>query len=584
MFTIYADDELLYSPELSNQGYALIEPKLTEELNKSGSLEFTLPTSNVMYDKLQKLKTLITVKLNSNEIWWGRILHDEKDWYNRKHVYCEGMLSYLLDSIVRPYDFQGSVENMFGTLILNHNKQVDESKQFMLGNKTVTDPNNYIHYSSTQYPNTLSEITEKLINTHGGYIKVRRSTVGQNWISYESESGTLSDQTIEFGKNLLDITEYIDATNVFTVLIPLGKKEETTNGTEGKRLTIASVNNGKDYIEDQTAINLFGRIEKVQEWDDVTIASNLLTKGKSALESGIEMAVTLSIKAVDLHLIDVDTSRITLGDYVRVVSEPHGLNKIFLCSKVVTDMQNPDKSEFTFGVSFNAMTDQQINQQKKTQDTYYIAESASSLASNVSVNVSGNYVSKSDFASYQSQVNSNFEKINTGFATKDDVQKKKLILTGAVNAEYDGSNEVTVNIPSGGSSDWSLLTSGNFDLSTRELGFHLATYDAKEFMFVAKVPKTTSATTIYVQSGTGNIFSRSNNNYAFNLIVHAWMVNGNMYASVGAVDGWTNNIPSSVLMISPRTSDATYADYFKLYNGTLLESGNDITYELYGRK
>lgn len=132
--------------------------------------------------------------------------------------------------------------------------------------------------------------------------------------------------------------------------------------------------------------------------------------------------------------------------------------------------------------------------------------------------------------------------------------------------------------------NWLLLTSGNFDLSTRELGFHLATYDAKEFMFVAKVPKTTSATTIYVQSGTGIIFSRSNNNYAFNLIVHAWMVNGNMYASVGAVDGWTNSIPSSVMMMSPRTSDATYADYFKLYNGTLLESGNVVTYELWGRK
>ncbi len=132
--------------------------------------------------------------------------------------------------------------------------------------------------------------------------------------------------------------------------------------------------------------------------------------------------------------------------------------------------------------------------------------------------------------------------------------------------------------------EWSLLTSGNFDLSTRQLGFHLATYDAKEFMFVAKVPKTTSATTIYVQSGTGNIFSKSNNNYAFNLIVHAWMVNGNMYGSVGAVDGWTPNISSSVMMMSPRNSDATYADYFQLYNGTLLESGNDITYELYGRK
>lgn len=135
-----------------------------------------------------------------------------------------------------------------------------------------------------------------------------------------------------------------------------------------------------------------------------------------------------------------------------------------------------------------------------------------------------------------------------------------------------------------GSSDWSLLTSGNFDLSTRELGFHLATYDAKEFMFVAKVPKTTSATTIYVQSGTGNIFSRSNNNYAFNIVGHMHLVNGVLYGLVGAIDGWAFNIPTTVVMNTPRTTSTSDADCFKLYNGTLLESGNDITYELYGRK
>ena len=38
MYTIYADDQLLYAPNLVDEGYALIGPKLTTELNKAGSL------------------------------------------------------------------------------------------------------------------------------------------------------------------------------------------------------------------------------------------------------------------------------------------------------------------------------------------------------------------------------------------------------------------------------------------------------------------------------------------------------------------------------------------------------------------
>ena len=43
MYTIYAGGEALYSPHLVNDGYGVLSPKLTVELNKSGSLSFILP-------------------------------------------------------------------------------------------------------------------------------------------------------------------------------------------------------------------------------------------------------------------------------------------------------------------------------------------------------------------------------------------------------------------------------------------------------------------------------------------------------------------------------------------------------------
>ena len=446
MFQIYADGELLYSPDLADEGYGVINPKLTIELNKSGSLEFTLPPNNVMYDKISKLKTQVTVNEDGKTIWWGRVLHDKKDFYKRKSIYCEGILAWLVDSILRPYDFKGTVTNYIRYMVTCHNEQVDSSKKIRLGNVTVSDSNDYVHYSSTQYPTTLSEITEKLVNKYGGYLSLyHNSAIGWYQLDYTSTSGDISDQVIQFGENLLDITEYIDAKDVFTVLIPLGAKQKSKDGKDEteKRLTIESVNNGLDYIENTTASSIFGKIWKTNTWDNVTEASNLLTKGEVFLNSGIEMSVTLSIKAIDLHLIDVKTERIQLGQYVRVISEPHNLDTHFLCSKIILDMQNPDKSEYTFGTAFTAMTEEQIKIKKQSANAYGIATDASTTANSVSVNVEGNFLSKADFLVYQEQVNAKLSAVfhyKGTIPTVSDLPKSGVSVGDTYNVDFDGAN------------------------------------------------------------------------------------------------------------------------------------------------
>lgn len=446
MYTIYADGEALYSPHLVNDGYGVLSPKLTVELNKSGSLSFILPPSNVRYDSIQKLKTIITVMQDNEEIFRGRVLHDEKDFYNRKNVYCEGELSFLLDSIQRPYTFQGDIPALFRKFINNHNEQVEEEKQFTVGNITVTDPNDYINRENSGYSNTLDEIKAKLIDTHGGYIRPRLQN-GIRYIDLVEEYGKISSQVIEFGVNMLDITEYITAEDVFTVLIPLGAEQKDAEGNTTGRLTIESVNGGKDYIEDATAIALFGRIWKVQQWDDVTIASNLLTKGNETLKAGIEMAVSLTMKAVDMHLLDVDTERIKLGDYIRVVSPPHKLDKNFLCSKIVIDMVKPDNTEYTFGYSFTSLTEKQINESKKNSSKVAVIQSAAQSASaaanrasesatkaeviagNIASEIPGNYVSITSFNEYKAAVETDISGVKTDYLKKEDATKEYATIT-----------------------------------------------------------------------------------------------------------------------------------------------------------
>lgn len=409
MYTIYADDELLYAPNLINEGYGVLSPKLTMELNKAGSLEFVVPPNNVMYGSLSKLKTTIRVKDDQEEIWRGRILHDEKDFYNRKTVYCEGALSFLTDTIQRPYSFTGAVSSLFAKYMTEHANQASENRLISRGSCNVTDPNDYIVRSNSDYVSSWDEMSSKLLGILGGYFKLTYGAGDKLTLSYVTDYDSISDQVIEFGVNLLDISEYVNAEDVFTVLIPLGAKTENEDGSEGPRLTISSLYaDGHDYVENATAINLFGRIVRTQVWDDVTVARNLLTKGQEYLSAGIDMAVTLNIKAVDLHVIDVDTKRIKLGDFVRVVSAPHELDKYFLCSKIILDLQSPEKTEFTLGVSYSAMTDRQVANQKKSQDAYTIAENANTTASGASTqvaNITGNYVDKVTFMNFQSGVN-----------------------------------------------------------------------------------------------------------------------------------------------------------------------------------
>lgn len=359
MYTIYADGKLLYAPHLSREGCGVFSPKLTVELNKAGSCEFVVPPNNVMYDDLSKLKTIITVFQNGDELFRGRILNDEKDFYKQKRTYCEGELAFLLDSKQRPYTFEGDVKDLFRQYIENHNSRVETAKQFTVGNVTVEYEHESAYAENDNYSTTFDEVNEKLIDTVGGYLKTRGSG-DTRYIDWMAESGDENTQTIEFGINLLDISEYISADNIFTVLIPIGATVYDEDGNANGKLTISDINDGKDYIENEIAISLFGRIEETAEWSEVEDVNELKTLGEETLSMNIELSVTLTVKAVDMHILNVNTERIKLGDWVRVISVPHGLDRQFQCTKIVYDLENPEQNEYTFGLSFTSLTEKQV--------------------------------------------------------------------------------------------------------------------------------------------------------------------------------------------------------------------------------
>lgn len=357
MLKIYADQWLLHDDRL--QDLRVLSPKLALEVNKTGSLEFSIYPDHPYYSKLSKFKTIITVYQDTLLIFRGRVLNEEKGFYNEKQVACEGQLAFLLDSVQRPYDFTGSVKDYFTQLITSHNSQVEAVKRFTVGNVTVTDPNDYIVRSNIDYVDTWEEVNKKLLELLGGYLQVRFEE-GKAYIDYLQDFSTLSTQTVEFGKNLLDLKNISKGDDIATALIPLGAKLKDKEGQDtDKRLTVAAVNGGKDFITDAVAVDKYGFICRQQVWDDVTEASNLLAKGKAYLSGLVNVASTIELTAADLAGIDLNVQTFRLGSYVQVISKPHGINQLFMVQKLSVDLLEPASNKLTLGgilETFTSMT------------------------------------------------------------------------------------------------------------------------------------------------------------------------------------------------------------------------------------
>lgn len=344
MYTIYADDALLYSP--GDEELSVLSPVLETQCNAAGTLTFVLLPEHPMYSALHKMRTRIDVRQDDEIIWRGRVLETETDFYRQKTVTCEGELTYLVDSVLHPYklaDYDGTAAGLFRLYLTRHNEAVSEAQQFQIGN---VDIETLSSVENTGYANTWDEISDNLLDIHGGFLRIRHED-GARYLDWTKESGDTCAQVIRFGENLLDLSEYVSASEVVTCLIPYA-------GQSDSKITIASVNDGKDYIEDAAGIALYGRIWGVTEFDTKD-ASTLLEMAKKNLQKRLEETITITISAVNLHLLDVNAESFHVGNKVRVVSLPHGIDAEYTCTAISLDLVNPDQSEYTFGTPETGM-------------------------------------------------------------------------------------------------------------------------------------------------------------------------------------------------------------------------------------
>ena len=362
----------VHNHRIAKRDEKLIKGIITEQENEITSFVFEITPNNPGYDQIIEFATQVKVYNSQKDRYdfIGRVLHinpeTESDGFTFKEVICEGKAGYLHDSI-QPYaneqqydgdEERNGLEQFIDVVLAHHNSQVEDHKKIYRGDVTVTTfESSEGVYKGLNYEKTWDCIDKKLIDSFGGQIQIRE-TDDINYLDYSDSLGQLRTTSIELGRNLQSVKKERDPTSIITRLIPLGSKLSETvtdeNGNESsqeteERLTISDVNGGLIYIQDDIAYSKYGAIYGVAEWDDVTEAANLLSKGQYYLANNNYVTESFKIRALDLSLIGLDIDDFKLYDSYPVINSLIALDETLQIIKKQTNIIEPQKSSIEMG-------------------------------------------------------------------------------------------------------------------------------------------------------------------------------------------------------------------------------------------
>lgn len=425
MYLVKYGGECLYDPRKD----LLITDAIVEtNINTSDSFSFIIHHGHPLYDKLRErdIKHPVSVWQDDELIFYGDISNIGSEFQLSKKVKCRGELAWLNDSLVRPYSTDreecpsnpapDAMAAFFEWLINNHNNQVENEKRFIVGINEGQSLENTIYSSNTACSETGATIIDKIINEVGGYIRIRHEK-NNRYIDLLKDFPDDNSQIIDFGVNLLDYVNEMDASGVATFVVPSGSTITDGSNTQSykqqEKLTVSSsvlptlkknmevkleeynsaseesaedalaaylvakmeyndalantsdgVKEGGyfkqgDMIYSIAGVEKYGWIGATVDFDDVSLVSGLIKRGILALKKLETPVTTIDISAVDLAMINPKYKYIRCGQYVRVRSKPHNFDSYMLCSGVKYDLMSAENNDYTLGTTFDTLTGQQ---------------------------------------------------------------------------------------------------------------------------------------------------------------------------------------------------------------------------------
>lgn len=353
MYTITHNGATLYDPRL--QGYPVDKPKLTREANVFDTLTFTLYPQHPAYGHLDKKSSILNLCRD------GALLCQFVPTYHRRifnggiEYKCKSIICFLDDFYFRTLEYNGTASGMISSVLSAYNSRVGEAYKITMGT---------IHAATVEYktsdPKTLWEALLDISANCGGYIAPRFEN-GNIYLDYLQDADLpLCTQKIQFGENMTDLFIETDTDNCFSVLYPFGTNEDN------EVVSIADVNGGKDYLENATAVESYGRREKMMTWTNVESPADLLARARAKLSAIAALFYEgVQLSAVDLHNLDVNIPALAFLRLIDCVAVPHGYTHRYPITKISLPLDAPDSEDITLGMAPKSLTDRFTLERKK---------------------------------------------------------------------------------------------------------------------------------------------------------------------------------------------------------------------------
>lgn len=388
IYRILYNKQEIYGPDLDQ---AVLNPVLEVELNSAGKLEFTLPVTRSttidpetgekeypddIWKTIQVFSGEVEVWEEDDCIFYGRPLQIIRDWNNQKKVVCEGALAYFNDSVQPTHEYEKSntvlykdddypnSSGFFNKLIDKHNNQLEKddvnstTRRFKVGE---VDVENSKVYRKTDFETTAECLQSMCLDTNGGYFLLRKEYDDEeqdyvNVIDWRKAAPYGTSQSIDFGINLLDITQDLNGSDLCTVLYPTAGDDifvdYATKYTEENPYEVKDdLNNvtghilhearAEKYITHMEGYKKYGRIVKVKDFDITEIDDSdpdyqhknsqaLFKKAAKWLNDQNQEELTIECSAADIHYLShiedyADKDKLKLGQMVQVTDEVHGV-------------------------------------------------------------------------------------------------------------------------------------------------------------------------------------------------------------------------------------------------------------------
>lgn len=357
----------------------LLEPKLTLSANDPGSLTFRVPErifdsgglsfENPMQGLLELGHVFVSVEEDDVPIFMGYIKSITKNFDLTREVTVTGVQSILEDvpwllepkvwnvttksgSMSRsddlighymPQTFMPGVEDINTIMPMVFD---DAGCDVAVGKTVDTSDDGW------QAMTFMDAVQTYILDEYGGYFRIETEKLGENKYRFvlrcTKDGGVTTTQTVEYGKNLVDLSITEEVGDIVNQVLVCSVVSKTKGWWIFKRTSTQYL---YGYATDENSVKKYGlhRVVITNSSLGSTEACEKLAKEELAKRECYPIP-ELEASACDRVDAGVKTDRLGFLKKSRVVSKPHDVDGVYLCTKEVIPLDDMTGKQFTFGL------------------------------------------------------------------------------------------------------------------------------------------------------------------------------------------------------------------------------------------